>query len=256
MQESSNNGVFCDLSLEENMKIDVYAAYNHILDKDIKDKVIIVLDTLRATTSIITAMKNGCKEIIPVDDINDALEVSKTMGSHTLLAGERDSSIIPGFDMGNSPLEFMPDKVKGKSIVMTTTNGTEAMLKASSARVVFIGALINGEAVAHEAIKQRRDLKLLCAGNDRKLALEDILTAGAIIDEISAKSNAKLELDDLATISLNLYRQHRWDLVGALRGSAHYEALVSKGFERDVEYCCNMNIMDVVPTLKDGVITV
>ena len=240
------------------MRIDVYAAFNHVLDKDIRDRTVIVVDTLRATSSVVTAMGNGCREVIPVADVNDAINVSHTMGSHTLLGGERDSNRIAGFDLGNSPLEYTRDKVEGKAVVMTTTNGTEAMLRTRTCFKALIGAMINDHAVAKAAYELGRDVTILCAGNNRKLSLEDILTAGSIISvmqELAKADGTELDMDDLGYLSVMFFQQNKDNLKNALVGCEHYKKLVKNGYDQDVEYCCKRNLLQIVPVFADGVVS-
>lgn len=239
------------------MKIEVYAAHSHVSEKELREKSVVVIDTLRATSTIITALANGCNQVLPVEEIEEAMDMRITMKeSQVILGGERNTKKLPGFDFGNSPLEYAPENVTGKTLILTTTNGTRAIKKAEQADSVHIGALINGLTVASHLHRTNRDAVLLCSGTHGKFSMEDILTAGYIIYRLQRfGSNPDLQLDDLGLVAVNLYETHKDDLMGALRGTLHFGILHSTGMDDDLEYCLKRDIVRVLPAYRDGRIT-
>lgn len=239
------------------MKIEVYAAHSHVSEKELREKTVVAIDTLRATSTIITALANGCNQVLPVEEVEEAMDMRITMKeSQVILGGERNTQKLPGFDFGNSPLEYVPENVTGKTLILTTTNGTRAIKKAEQADSVHIGALINGLTVASHLHRTNKDAVLLCSGTHGKFSLEDILTAGYIIYRLQRfGSNPDLQLDDLGLVSVDLYEAHKDDLMGALRGTLHYGILHGNGMDDDLEYCLKRDIVRVLPAYRDGRIT-
>ena len=142
------------------MKIEVFASQTHVTEKDIRGKDCVVIDTLRATSTIITALANGCEQVIPVEEVGQATRLRASVGGDTMavLGGERGGQKIPGFDLGNSPLEYGPEHIYGKTLILTTTNGTLAIGKAETASRTYIGAMINATSIARRCSKPKRML--------------------------------------------------------------------------------------------------
>ncbi len=235
------------------MKIDVYASHTHVADKDIRGKQCVVIDTLRATSVIVTALSNGCKQVVPVAEVDQAMELKATMGTDAILGGERNALKVPGFDLGNSPLEYTTDVVAAKTVILTTTNGTQAIQKAQSASNVLIGSMINGVTVASALMRAREDAVILCAGTKGRFSLDDILTAGYIIYRMRRFGAVEpIETDDLGTVCEQLYIANRDHLVLALENARHFHVLVEAGMKKDVLYCMKRDIVHVLPRLNDG----
>ena len=165
------------------MHIEVIANIGEARSDEFLHKTVIVVDVLRATSTIITALMNGSKGVVPVDTVIKAKELAR---DGDLLGGERYCKKIPGFDFGNSPLEYTREAVQGKRVILTTTNGTRGIQKAIKADRVLAGAIINGRASAAAAIDLKRDTVIVCAGTQDVFSLEDGLCAGFILDEIAA----------------------------------------------------------------------
>lgn len=233
------------------MKVDVAFLPKNIIQGDLSDRVCIVLDIFRATTSIITAMANGCKVIIPVISLEKAYEAAEKFGD-VLLAGERKSITIDGFDFGNSPFEFSSDKVENRQIVMTTTNGTIAIQATEGAFRTLIGSFINAEAVSRKAQQCEKDILILCAGTDRTFSLEDSLCAGFIVGILA--SNNEVELNDSARAAQMMYEAVKDNLLEVARSSKNGQRLVELAKESEVEYCVRRNIVNVVPEYKESCI--
>ncbi|MCE9629823.1 MAG: 2-phosphosulfolactate phosphatase [Planctomycetia bacterium] len=219
----------------------------------------VVIDVLRASTTIATALAHGAAAVRPVADLAEARALAATLAAGTLLGGERGGVRIEGFDLGNSPREYTPDRVAGKTIVITTTNGTAALEACRDARVILVGAIVNRTAVA-DAVRRltlvggRDDVHLVCAGTDGVVSAEDVLAAGAILDAASAAGAADV-LDDVALAALAFYRRAaaapvpQESLVAEFRRSPGGSNLVDLGMEADLPVAAAIDSLTVVPRL-------
>lgn len=231
------------------MLVDVALSAYEIADLEVGEKSVVVLDVLRATSTMITALVNGCKAVVPVREPEEALALAAQ--SQALLGGERKCLKIPGFDLGNSPLEYGPEVVAGKKLILCTTNGTLALVNSQKARVLAVGALLNGRAVADFLARQGNPVLLACAGTRGEFALEDFLAAGLIIQELR-RLVPGLELSDKAVAAHALYSAHGRDLYQALLMGRNGRHLTELGFEGDVAYCAQANRFEAVPIYHDG----
>lgn len=235
------------------MFVETYETYNAVYDKILKGKVVVVIDTLRATSVITTALVNGAKEVIPVADIEDAINISGHLERDTiLLGGERNAVKIEGFDLSNSPLEYSEDVVKGKTIIITTTNGTRALKKASSSDDVVVGCLLNVTSVADYIYKENKDVVIICAGTEGKFSIDDIITAGAILDRLEKLS--PYESDDLSKASYFLYKSFQDNILNIMKYGYHLNRIEKLGFHEDVEFCTTIDKFSVVPKYVNGVV--
>jgi len=212
--------------------------------------VIIVIDVLRCSSIIITALANGAKGIIPVETIREAWAYREGHPEF-LLAGERRGLKPKGFDLGNSPFNFSSETVKGKQIILTTTSGTKAISSAKKGRKLLIGAFLNVKAVAEAALKtaekEKAGIFIVLSGTMGRFSLEDFLCAGAIIESLSTK---KVELSDAALAALLAFQQARDSLSAVIQRGSHAQYLESIGFKEDVHFCSRMNVFRVVPVLE------
>lgn len=218
-----------------------------------EDKLVIVIDVLRATSTIVTALANGCQAIIPVLTSEEALEKRLTIPG-SLLGGERDSVIIEGFDLGNSPYDYVPEKVGGRTVIMTTTNGTRAIRDSIAAPMIWMASFVNMQSIVLAILREfERNNKLegivvICAGTDDRFDLPDILCAGMFIDALGEN----VRLNDLGEAARMLYKCSEGHLVETIRNSVHGKSLISLGFERDLVYCSTPNILPIVPVFREG----
>lgn len=245
-----------NIKLEDIMRVNVYPTYDSVNEIEIKDKIAVVVDIFRATSTMVTSFNNGCREVIPVVEIEEAMEISKNYeeGAY-LLAGERNALKIEGFHLSNSPAEYRREVVEDKCIIFTTTNGTKAIRNAESAKGIVLGAFLNAQAISDYIISKGEDVALICAGTGGKFSLDDILGAGAIIYRLS-NSKKELELDDLAIVCKYMYSQHRDSIDTIMSQARHYNVLKSTKHYRDIEYCLKEDIISVVPEYEDGIFTV
>jgi 2-phosphosulfolactate phosphatase len=236
------------------MRIHTFPTPQSVADPDetVRGRFAVVIDALRATTVIAAALSAGAARILPVAEVEEARRLYAGLPEgEALLCGERGGNRIEGFHLGNSPLEYTPDAVRGKTLVMTTTNGTRAILACAGAARLALGAVVNASAVGKAAEASGMDIAIVCAGTRGFFTLEDVLAAGAIL---SAAGFPEDGMDDLSRLALRLYRQNAGDLVGALKYCAHARFLVQAGYGSDVEYCMSADTLRVVPYFANGAI--
>ena len=214
---------------------------------NISNAIVVVIDVFRATSSICYGIDNGAEAIIPVATVE---ECKSYESKGYLLAAERDGKVVDGFDFGNSPFAYAEDKVNGKTIVLTTTNGTHAINESKkTAYQVIIGSFLNLTAVCDYLKTQDKDVFLLCAGWKNKFNLEDTLFAGAVVHQLKTEDYF---LDDASIASDDLYQLAKDDLSAYTSKTSHSERLKKLGIEEDIKFCLNVNITSTVPVLKDG----
>lgn len=236
-------------------KLDVFFSAQSFNDDELRDKTVVVIDVLRATSTIVTAIKNGAKAIIPVQDMGEASKIAQNVDSDQyLLCGEKDGITIEGYDLGNSPFEYTPETIANKTIILNTTNGTKALKKTNGAKNIYIAAFLNLSRVLDAIRKADSDIVLICAGWQGRLSLEDMLLAGNIIHAL-CDGKLPAEARDGAKISFSLYEKFGGDLENVILNSNHAIRLKNLVGATDISYCCNIDTCDVLPILKDGMIT-
>ncbi|MEW9699145.1 2-phosphosulfolactate phosphatase [Paenibacillus sp. SI8] len=229
------------------MQIDVVANIGEARSDEFIHKTVIVIDVLRATSTMIAALSNGCRAILPVETVLQAKELQKP---GDLLGGERFCKKIPGFQFGNSPHEYTRAAIEGKRIILTTTNGTRGIQKALKADHVLAGALTNGGACARAALNFKRDIVILCAGTQDVFSLEDGLCAGLILDEISHLIGTKpMVVNDFGLAMHSSYKQSKDVLFETLLACTNGKRLCKLGFNEDLKDCCKVNSSEQVPIL-------
>lgn len=230
-------------------RCDVITSHSSIEAGLLEGRTVIVIDTLRATSVMVTALEHGAKDIRCVREPAEALAM-KEKDPDLVLGGERGAVKIQGFDLSNSPLEFTPEAVSGRRLVMTTSNGTRTLLKSEEAQRILIGCLLNARAAAEKALADGRDLTFINAGTDGLFTLDDFITAGAMISPIKDR----VELSDPALAALLLYEAHA-DIHSALKQSYHYNRLKTLNLAADLEYCLTLDRFTSVPEYRDGRVT-
>jgi 2-phosphosulfolactate phosphatase len=215
---------------------------------------VVVVDILRATTTIVHALAAGAQAVIPLLDVAEARHTAQQLDTQTVLGGERGGKRIEGFHLGNSPTEYTTSAVSGKTVVFTTTNGTKAMQLCRGAERVFIGAFSCFSAICRELLQQDH-VDILCAGTDGQITREDVLFAGAVVDDLVRSSPTPLELNDQADIAADAWRNARRDfsalkpLADCLRASRGGRNLLEIGHERDIEIAAQIDKFDFVAEL-------
>lgn len=224
------------------------------LDKEtVEDKTVVVIDVLRASTSICAALKAGAKGVIPTKGQGEAVEMWTKIGNNlAVLAGERGGKKIDDFQLGNSPAEFNVDSVGGKFVVMTTTNGTALFLKSSGANTVLCGGLVNISLLAERVAADGSDVIIACSGSEGSFSMEDTLCGGLLIDRLETTFGKNLVLNDAGSLALLLYKTNQEKLSETIHQAEHGRFLVSIGFAGDVETASSLDSIPVLPVLVDG----
>lgn len=218
-------------------------------------RVVVVIDILRATSVIVAAMSQGAREILPVETVEEAFQLARTFPPNTtLLGGERGSRKIEGFDLGNSPREYDGEKVRGKRLILTTTNGTKAFHAVSQGKNVLVGSFFNISAVAEQCLRLDQDLLIYPSGDEGHFSLEDTVCGGMLIDRIIKKRGGPVTLTDASHSAHILFQRFEATIVESFYLSQHGRDLVERGFEEDLPYCGQVDLTDIVPVFKGGVI--
>ena len=232
-------------------RIDVFFAPDE-LRRELTGRVAVVIDVLRATSTIVEAMANGAKSIYPVATTEDAVRLKQTLDREdVLLSGERRSRPIEGFDLGNSPREFTPEIVADKTIIMTTTNGTPALLRGSSADRCIAASFLNLDAVAADLAATDKRIAVLCAGREGRFALEDALFAGALIRSVRTHRPGSIGLNDAGFAATALERRYRTHMAQVISHTRAARQIRDAGLTEDVAYCLTQNRHNVVPVMSD-----
>ena len=211
----------------------------------LEHSIVVVIDIFRATSSICYGIENGANAIIPVSQVE---ECAAYHGTDHLLAAERDGEVVEGFDFGNSPFAYTAAKVAGKTVVLTTTNGTHAIHLSRSAKRIVIGSFLNLSSLAQWLREEHENILLVCAGWKNNFNLEDTVFAGAVVNQLK---NDTYTLDDAAIAAEDLYLFAKDDLAGFLSKSSHSERLKKLGIEEDIAFCLRVDETNAIPVL-DG----
>ncbi len=234
--------------------LEVVISATSFQEEDLRDKTAVMIDVLRASSTIVNALASGAKGVIPVADMGAGSRISQSMDTkNMLLCGEKGGEKIEGYDLGNSPLEYTPDKVKDKTIILNTTNGTKALMRASLSREIVVGSFLNLASVA-DYLADKEDIVLVCAGWRGRMSLEDLLCAGNIIYELTGDKLPENALDG-AKVAFGLYKKFGDDIEGTVQASNHAKRLQNIVGEEDFIYCCKVNEVSILPVMREGIIT-
>ncbi len=236
------------------MRIDVFFGTSTMSAADTAGRTAVVIDVLRASSSIAAALHNGARTIIPLDGADEVITRAKAYERReVLLAGERKMLAVPGFDVGNSPHEYTREVVEGRIVLMTTTNGTSALMAVQGARETIVMAHVNFTAAVSElesALREGIDITIICAGRERQFSLEDAACAGRVVRHLMDTLDG-VELNDAARAAMLTERAYGGDLRALFADSVHGRALAEAGFERDLEICATTDAFPVVPIYRD-----
>jgi 2-phosphosulfolactate phosphatase len=236
-------------------KLDVFPSAHSFHEDDVHEKVVVMIDVLRASSTIVTALGNGAKGVIPAADMETATKIAQNLDpSNYLLSGEKNGIKIESFNLGNSPLEHSAEAVKGKTIILNTTNGTKAIKRASKAKKILVGSFLNLAATVNYLEQTGDEAVLVCAGWRGHLSFEDLLCAGNIIYEITA-GQLPVNAPDGAKIAFGLFEKFGDDLEKAIKSSDYAERLREIVSEDDLSFCCRVNETRVLPAVNEGIIT-
>ena len=236
------------------MRIDTYFTLPEIDPAVLSESTVVVIDVVRATTSIVEALANGAGVIYPTESTEEAVRLAQSLGREdTLLVGERKGVKVEGFDLGNSPSEFTAEAVGGKKLVMSTTNGTRALSAVSEASRLLVGAFTNLGAVAGASADDDA-IVIVCAGRDGDFAIEDALCAGHLICRIADGAASPLELNDAARAAVVLAKSRKPSLA-FFKVTKAGQAISDIGLASDLDVCGDVDRHDIVPVMNDNTIT-
>lgn len=240
------------------MRIDVLFGVQQLTPQDVQGRIVAVIDVLRASTTIAVALSNGARAVIPTESPDAAVTRSKNLERGAfLLAGERRMLKMDGFDLGNSPREHIREVVEGKTVLLSTTNGTKALLAVQGARDVVVASYVNLTAVStmlRTAIRGGADITIVCAGQDRQFALEDAACAGRYVLHVSKRLSG-LDTNDAALAASLIDKKYGNNLTQLFNTAAHGRNLVAAGFAEDLAVCAAVDSYPVIPIYQDRQIT-
>lgn len=218
---------------------------------EVSTSIVVIIDVLRATSTIATALNNGAKSIIPVDSVAECIKLGKQM--EVITAGERDGQIAEGLTYGNSPFTYPKEFITGKTLVLTTTNGTKLLHMAlnENAKAIITGSFPNLSAVCNYIIGQKQNVVLACAAWKDRVNLEDTLFAGAVVEQVKDHFSINCDASKLAS---SLYNEAKDDLYEFMKQkeASHYIRLTNFGLEKDIRYCLTKDVDNVLPMYKEG----
>jgi 2-phosphosulfolactate phosphatase len=232
------------------MKLDVVLLPRDLTGEQCHGHAVVVFDVLRATTTMAAALAAGAREIRVFGEIDEARDAADAFEGPHLLTGERDCLPPPGYDLGNSPDDFNPDRVGGRVLFMATTNGTRAIIAARSADHLFTGALVNAAAVARCLARLNVDVTLLCAGTRGVVSMEDLLGCGAVIDQLQTLVQVKAT-SDTARVALRLFKGNRKILREVIAEGQGGRNVRAAHLDRDLDFTARLNAIDIVGRVHD-----
>jgi 2-phosphosulfolactate phosphatase len=233
------------------MDIRVFATPREWNEDDVRGGTAIIIDVLRASSTITQALVNGAREVVPVATPAEAGELAAKAGrANVVLGGERDGKLIEGFDLGNSPFEYSEDRVAGRTVIFASTNGSPALVKAKTAEHIIVGCFNNLSSVVMSAREKNLDVAIICSGRNGKFSLEDFVCAGKMVEGLIGPASEAA--NDGAQGSLDLFRYYRSQIPEVVHYCYHGKFLTGLGFGKDLDHCAKVDIHHVVPTLIEG----
>ncbi len=213
-----------------------------------RDTVVVIIDVFRATSTITAALHNGATSVIPVASVAECIALGAQIPD-SITAGERDGRIAEGLQYGNSPSEYPEEFIKGKTLILTTTNGTRLLHMVSGAATIAIGSFLNLDVLSDFLLSQHKNVLLGCASWKDRFNLEDTLFAGAVVSRLQQAFDVNC---DSARAAKLLHDCSGGDFLSFLKDSSHYRRLSAYGLEADMAYCATANLHPVVPVLRGG----
>ena len=238
-------------------KLETLFIPEEIKNTELAGKLVVIIDVLRASSTIVTALANGCRGLIPILSPDKAKKKAQEFENESvLLGGEREGIKIEGFDLGNSPREYKRELAKGKTIIFSTTNGVKTLEMVKGAHRIIIGSFLNLQAVCDYCTNYEGDILIICAGRKGKFSLEDTACAGMMINSLKdVFPGDHQEIDANLTAQL-LYVKFGNNILEILRKSQHGRYLESIGLGEDLKFCSQMDLFHIVPIFRDGIISI
>lgn len=216
---------------------------------DVKNSIVVIIDVLRATSTICTALYNGAARVIPVASVPECISIGEALGKDAITAGERDGQIAEGLLHGNSPFEYSREFIQDKTLVLTTTNGTKLLHMAKDAIEIITGSFPNLSAVCDYLLAQGKPVILGCAAWKDRVNMEDTLFAGAVVSRL--KEHFTID-DDSAVAAEALYQISKDNIHEVMKQASHYRRLAKFGLEKDIRYCLTPDGANVLPIFRNG----
>lgn len=234
------------------MDVEVFLTHSNVTEDDVRDRSVVVIDVLRACSTIATALQNGARAVMPVPDMAEASKIAANLDPDVYrLGGERDAEKIEGYHLGNSPLEYTREQVEDRDVILNTTNGTKALSRARTASHLVAGCFLNAGRVVDFIREAGRDVAIICAGRQNRLSLEDTLCAGLMLERLWDGAEPDAATDSAHT-AFTLFHTDRHDVGAALRRANHAQNLVDRGYSDDVDYCFQVDALPVLPYYTDN----
>jgi 2-phosphosulfolactate phosphatase len=234
------------------MDVEVFLTSETVEEDDVKGRTVVVIDVLRACSTIVTALANGARAVLPVADMAEAGRIASNLDrSVYCLGGERDGTKIDGYDLGNSPRAYTREAVEGRDVILNTTNGTGALTRASAAEELLVGCFLNAERVIERLESTGRDVTIVCAGQAGRISLEDTLCAGLLLYRLWDGEEPDVTTDT-AHVAFSQYLRDRRDVAQALRRSDNARRLAGLDAQADVQYCMKVDALPLLPRFADN----
>lgn len=235
------------------MDAEVFLTYSNVSEEDVRNRTVVVIDVLRACSTITTALDQGARAVMPVPDMAEAGKIASNLDPDVYrLGGERDGKKIDGYHLGNSPPEYTVDVVEDRDVILNTSNGTRAFSRAKSAKHLVAACFLNaGRVVDFVRSIDDDEVTIVCAGRHNRIALEDTLCAGLLLDRLWNRKEPDVVTDSAHT-AFTLYETDRNDLRSALQRANHAERLVEQDFGDDLDYCFQIDTLSVLPYYSDN----
>jgi len=235
------------------MQLDVTLTPAELDRLDRHSHIVAVIDVVRASSTMVNGLANGCRAFVPVPSVAAARRTAKVLAPESpLLGGERGGVAVQGFDLGNSPWEYTPERIRGRTVVFTTTNGTAAIAAGAEAKQVVIAAFVNLEAVARYLTAANSDVTIAAAGRLRRPALDDTVCAGLVVERLMDLAKGAHELTDGARLALETARGQRPRIREMLSAAASGRHVTALGLEHDLDFCAQIDTFDLVPRVVEG----
>jgi 2-phosphosulfolactate phosphatase len=234
------------------MDAEVFLTYSNVSEEDVRNRTVVVIDVLRACSTLTTALARGARAVMPVADMAEAGKIAGNLDPDVYrLGGERGGQKIDGYHLGNSPHEYTEEVVHNRDIILNTSNGTQALSRATSAEHLVAACFLNAGRVVDFVRAVDDEVTIVCAGRQNRLALEDTLCAGLLLDRLWEHEEPDVVTDSAHT-AFTLYETDRDALPAALHGANHAEELVEQGFADDLDYCFRVDTSTVLPYYTDN----
>ncbi len=228
-----------------------------IKNTELAGKLIVIIDVLRASSTIVTALANECRCFIPILSPDQVKKEAQQFEKERVLSGgEREGTKIEGFDLGNSPREYKREVVKDKTIIFSTTNGVKTLEMVKGAHRVIIGSFLNLQAVCNYCANHQGDISIICAGKEGRFSLEDTACAGMLVDSLENVFSDTCQESDANLTAQLLYKKFGNNILEILRKSQHGRYLESIGLDEDLKFCSQLDLFHIVPIFRDGIISI